>query len=68
MDGKLRKEIRQQLQDSLKEEQQAVKDYHRRAEYARYKYPEIAKMYDHIAEEERHHAREFLDMLNRIRE
>lgn len=55
------------LQDSIKEEQQAIKMYHKRAEWARKTFPPLADVWEHIQKEEEHHLKELQDLVNKIR-
>ncbi len=59
--------VRDGLEKSIKEEKKAESDYRARAEIAGKEDKEIAKLYNHIADEERRHAEEFTTRLNKLR-
>jgi len=62
-----RKEVLQQIEDSIKEEQAAIDVYRRRADYAHTAFPTVATVYNHIREEEEHHLQEFQDAAKNLR-
>ena len=61
----IRRQLLNHLEASITEERAAIKDYRRRAEYA-HNFPEIAKLYLHIADEEAHHLQEFSNMFHKV--
>lgn len=63
---KIKKELIRQLQDSIKEEQEAIKAYENRGHYAR-NFPAIAAVYDHLWEEEKHHLEELQNAVEKLR-
>jgi rubrerythrin len=65
VDTAVRHKLLGHLEASITEERAAIADYRRRADYAR-NFPEIAKLYLHIADEEAHHLQEFSDELRKI--
>jgi rubrerythrin len=65
---RIKKELLLQVKESIKEEQDAIDIYRRRADYCRIGYPWISEIYDHVREEEEHHLKEFQDMAEGIRQ
>lgn len=63
----VRTKILQHLAASMSEERQAISDYGRRLHYAG-KFPALAKLYDHLIEEETQHLAELTDIYNALRE
>jgi len=62
------REIHRQLSDSIREELDAASRYQRRRAYARAAgYHEVAKLYDHISGEEKHHSEEFLKASHKLK-
>lgn len=63
---RIKQELLHQIEDSIKEEKEAIDLYKRRADYAR-NFPAIAIVYDHIREEEEHHLKELRGAAKNIR-
>lgn len=62
----VKEELLRHLKESISEEKAAIDVYRIRANYARRGYPTIALLYDHIREEEEHHLKELLNMVNQL--
>ena len=61
-------EVHRQLTDSIREELDAASKYQRRRAYARAAgYQSVAKLYDHIAGEEKHHSEELLKASHQLK-
>lgn len=63
----VRRSVLLQLEISMREEQEAIDAYRRRAEYARRYFPATSIMLDHIRGEEEEHLREIGKEVDRLR-